>query len=59
MRKVSCDLTDRDGYAESFGLSTLSKDNMRKVSCDLAGADRHAESIGLPIFKGNTRKLSL
>jgi hypothetical protein len=36
MRKVSGDLADGGKYTESFGLSTLSTDNMRKVSSDLA-----------------------
>jgi hypothetical protein len=52
MRKVSCDLADGGKYAESFGLSTLSTDNMRKVSCDLADGGEYTESFGLSTLTG-------
>jgi hypothetical protein len=52
MRKVSGDLADGGEYAESFGLSTLSMDNMRKVSGDLADGGEYAESFGLSTLIG-------
>jgi hypothetical protein len=59
MRKVSCDLTDGGEYTESFGLSTLSTDNMRKVSCDLTDGGEYTESFGLSTLStDNMRKVS-
>jgi hypothetical protein len=52
MRKVSGDLADGGKYTESFGLSTLSTDNMQKVSGDLADGGEYAEGFGLSTLIG-------